>query len=206
MEDNKFVLSNFYNNYTLNIFSDGSYKNGISTYGIIALEKDFIVNGQVVKTDDINNINLVELKAIRASLSMARSYLGKYKYINIFSDSKTSVAKVLKYYNSTKNTTNQTLLQIKEIYKLIDACPDTLVTIYYTPGHVSSSRRGIKESHNKFMNNNNLESCDVKLIKYLARGNDLVDRSCTMYRKYNYADKTICPINLLGGEENDQIQ
>lgn len=197
--NNKFILSNFYNNYTLNIFSDGSYKNGISTYGIIALEKDNIVNSQVVRTDDINNINLVELKGIRASLSMARSYLGKYKYINIFSDSKTSVAKVLKYCNSSKNTTNQTLLQIKEIYKLIEVDNTTIVTIYYTPGHVSPNKKGIRESHEKFLNNNDLDSCDIKLIKYLARGNDLVDRSCTMYRKYNYADKTICPINLIGG-------
>ena len=200
----EFILENFYNDYTLNIFSDGSYNKsynkGSSVYGVIALNKDNIINSQVVKTDDIN-INMAELKGIRASLSMAREYLSCYKYINIFSDSKTSIDKVLKFYNNpNKETSNQVIKEIREVYKYIDEVPDKIVTIYYIPGHVDPSfyRRSFNNSIEKFKKNNNINDCDPRLFSYIARGNDLVDRMCTMYRKYNYnTKKAICPINLL---------
>jgi len=200
----EFILENFYNDYTLNIFCDGSYNksynSGSSVYGVIALNKDTIINSQIVKTDD-TNINIAELKGIRTSLSMARGYLNNYKYINIFSDSKTSIDKVLKFYNNpNKETTNQTIKQIREIYKYIDENKNCIVTIYYTPGHTmpSYSRRSFNMSIEKFKKNNNIDNCDNKLFSYFARGNDLVDRMCTMYRKYNYnTQKIISPIDII---------
>jgi len=200
----EYKLENFYNDYTLNIFSDGSYNKsynkGSSVYGVIAINKDYIVNSQVVKTDD-TNINMAELKGIRSSLSMARSYLNIYKYINIFSDSKTSIDKVLKFYNNpNKDTSNQVIKQIREIYKYIDENKNTIVTILYCPSHVDPSffRRSFNSSIEKFKKNNNIDKCDTRLFSYIARGNDLVDRLCTMYRKYDYnSQKTICPMDII---------
>ena len=132
---------------------------------------------------------------------MARSYLNFYSYINIFSDSKTSIDKVLKFYlNPDKNTTNQTIKQIREIYNYIDQNKNCIVTIYYTPSHIVPPyyMRTFNAAIEKFKKNNDTDSCEAKLFRYLARGNDLVDRMCTMYRKYNYnSEKTVCPIDII---------
>lgn len=202
-------LSQFYNDETLNIFSDASFVNGYynkdnrsgkGCYCCIAVCKDDIID-QRISISSHSTVPESELKGVRNSLSFANIYRPYYKYINIFSDSLYSINAINNYardcsrYNSETPNINL-ILEIHNIYRLIQDDPNCMVTLYHQSGHISTNNlNGMREAAAKFMRFNNFRGQnDVNFIRYISTYNNMVDNISRDYLHKHINDEAIEPI------------
>ena len=91
----------FFNNETLNCFSDASMrkmgKNHLaSCAGSVIICKDTIIN-EMFRVNSESTVPAAELRGIRNTLSLALMYMGQFRVINIFSDSQISIFAIRDY-------------------------------------------------------------------------------------------------------------
>lgn len=190
-------LSQFYNDDTLNIFSDASFIGGFydnkksgkgkGCYCCIAVCKDNIIDEQIAISSH-STVPESELKGIRRALSFANQYKSQYKFINIFSDSLYSVNAINHYarecYRYSADTANINLiLETYHIYRELLDYPNCMVTIFHQSGHIAtSSLNSVKEAGAKFMRFNNFRGQnDLNFIRYISTYNDKVDNLSRSY-------------------------
>ena len=210
-------LSQFYNDETLNIFSDASFISGYydpnrtgrgkGCYCCLAVCKDQEIDQQIVISSH-STVPESELKGIRRALSFANQYKTQYKYINIFSDSLYSVNAINHYsrecYRYSPDTANINLiLETHYIYRELLDYPNCLVTIYHQSGHIATSNlNSIREAGAKFMRFNNFRGQnDLNFIRYISTYNDKVDNLSRSYlhrhRDVEIEEPIIFSTNLL---------
>ena len=190
-------LNQFYNDDTLNIFSDASFIPGYyndkdrtigkGCYSCIATCKDKIIDQRTV-ISSFTTVPESELKGIRNSLSFANIYRRQYKYINIFSDSLYSINAIKNYakncYKYSSETANINLImEIHELYTILEDDPNCMITLYHQSGHISTNNFNMmREAAAKFMRFNNLRGHnDVNFIRYISNYNNTVDNDSRLY-------------------------
>lgn len=209
-------LSEFYNQYTLNIFSDASIINsGDNTtgcYGVACVVGDTMIDSCYHITSHTTNNNS-EIKGIRTALSFANKWKTSFKYINIFSDSKISIDGLREYifkwrYNPEDNllysslgkpVANQSIfIECFQIMVILASYPDCIVRFYHQNGHVKNSYNELKKAAATFSKSNNIYGViDINLIRYLATYNNLVDiTSRSILRREGIQTEYIDPITF----------
>lgn len=212
------LLEEFYNSDTLNIFSDASIiydeKNNKCTgcYGVVCVTRDTIIDQCYHLVSDTTNNNS-EIKGIRAALSFANIYRGRFKYINIFSDSKISIDGLRDYiyrwsynpkdgllYTSTgKPAANQAIfIECNQMMNILGADPYTMFCLYHQNGHINDSYRDLCRAANTFSRSNNIYGkVDINLIRYISTYNDIVDKTSRSILKRNgHQDGYMDPIQF----------
>ena len=131
-------LSQFYNDDTLNIFSDASFIGGFydnrqtgkgkGCYCCIAVCKDQIIDQQIAISSH-STVPESELKGIRRALSFANQYKSQYKFINIFSDSLYSVNAINHYHLLFNNILNEYFI-IRPYFKFFILIILIIIQIY----------------------------------------------------------------------------
>ena len=213
-------LSAIYNPYTLNIFSDASYKGHTTNnaaYAVACICQDTLID-EISRPSSNGSIVTAEGKGIRTALSMANKYKNQYKSINIFSDSEISVRAIKEYiYNwyydpkrhALINTSNK-VAKNQDIYlecmNLLDllGLSNCLVKVYHVKGHVSNNYNDISAAAGTFIRENNIKShIDLNIIRYICCYNDYVDKLASQTRiKYNRDKNTFNnPIKFVATEK-----
>lgn len=201
-----FILQNFVNDYTVNIFCDASMHNTDGCYGAIVFR-----NGQVLESiyrvcKDTTNNN-AEIKAIRLSVYLALKYkLAGIPVINIFSDSQISVYgirdRIYRYrvWGDQLMTANNTPVANQSIFiEIVRLFVDynlTNVYIYHQKGHVKINNiESLLNAKRVFKNSNGVkEDVSLGFIEYISMGNDMVDvRTGKELYKFK-GDKCVDPI------------
>ena len=202
------LLSQFYNENTLNIFSDASIigKTGNQTgcYGVVAVVEDNIIDSTYRLVSNTTNNNS-EVKGIRAALDLAIKYKDNYKFINIFSDSLISVNGLREYIFNWKYNESDGLLYSSmnkpvvnqevfiEARNMLDILEKSkcIIRIYHQSGHVSNAYSDIVEAGECFKKCNNINAnIDLNLIRYISVWNNYVDNTSRGLLKRNKKNKT----------------
>ena len=150
-------IAQFYNENTLNIFSDASMFSQLGCYGVVAVVKDNIIDStyRLVSNTTSNNS---EIKGIRAALDLALKYKDRFQFINIFSDSLISVNGLRDYIYNWKYNKNDGLLystakkpvanqeifiEAHRILNILEAAP-CIIHLYHQAGHVDKNYNCIR--------------------------------------------------------------
>ena len=192
-------LSDIYNPYTLNIFSDASTRvcrggRTAGCYGVIAVCMDNIIYSYYRIHSDTTS-NAEEARGVAGALSLALSYRYNFKNINIFSDSKISIIGIRdfasKWYYEDNNlyrkkygsalVSNQNIFT--EMYmSAIELLKTNQLGLYHIKGHVNLEAhaktldRQIHNAYNVFMRENKMyNQFDMNIIRYLCTYNSFVD-------------------------------
>jgi ribonuclease HI len=198
------TLESICNKETLNIFTDTSTLPNIndSCYGAIALCCNTIIDKDF-RCCNKTTVSLGELRGLRLGIEIGAKQRTKYKTINIFSDSSTTVKTFNEWlynwkvkgevlYSKQKSPViNQSM--IIEIMKTINFYNFNNLHIYHTKGHVVlSDINSLKHSAKLFKTQNGID-IDLDCARYLAKYNDKVDKNCKyrvkstiMTNGYNY--------------------
>ena len=203
-------LSQFYNDETLNIFSDASFvggyyndrRTGKGCYCCIAVCKDNIIDERVVISSN-STVPESELKGVRNSLSFANTYKSQFKYINIFSDSLYSINAINHYardcYKYNSETANINLiLEVYSIYKELQEYPNCMVTLYHQSGHIATNNlNNLREAASKFMRYNNYRGQnDINFMRYISNYNNIVDNRSRNYLKQHMEQEIFEPVKF----------
>lgn len=187
-----FVLENFLNDYTINIFCDASIQNGKPTngcYGAIAYLNGKEIDSECkVCTDTTNNNS--EIKALRLGVCLALKFkLSGIPVINIFSDSQISVFGIRdRIYNWRMNRqgkligSNKTEIANQDIFieimrMMVDNEMNN-IAFYHQKGHVNTNNNDdlLNAMHVFQASNNVREDIDVRFIKFISDMNNVVDK------------------------------
>lgn len=185
-------LYDIYNDYTLNIFCDGSYyKNkNFGAYSAIGVCKDTIIDIST-KASYGNSSGYEEIKALRLGLFMA-NHLKDFKYINIFSDSKYAIDCVTNYiynwrYDNNKESFITSSGQIAKYQDIIYETAMLLISVskkkdicnvIFQPSHVTNKYKSILDACESFKIHNNINcKIDIDLIRYISNWNDYADKT-----------------------------
>ena len=198
----------FYNDNTLNIFSDasiiGNADNFTGCYGAVAVVGDDIIDQTYRLVSNTTNNNS-EIKGIRGALFLAHKYRNTYKNINIFSDSLISINGLRSYiYNwkikngelysisTGRKIANQNIfIECHNLLKELENAP-CIITLYHQSGHVDSSYRAIVSACKSFNYNNNIRGkIDLNFIRYISTWNNHVDSNSRSMLKRNRNNKNI---------------
>lgn len=196
-------LSQFYNENTLNIFSDASMhgKKGKQTgcYAAVAVVKDDIIDFtyRLVSNSTSNNS---EIKGVRAALDIALRYKDKYEFINIFCDSLISINGLRSYIYNWKYNKNDGLLYTamgrpasnQEIFieahrmlNELEVAP-CIIKLWHQAGHVDNGYTCIQKAADTFKRINNIYGkIDYNLIRYISVWNNYVDNTSRSLLKRN---------------------
>lgn len=203
------TLPEYYNPYTLNIFSDASFgikgkKRG--AYAVVCVCCDTIIDEFRAFCGD-HTIVVSETRGIRRALDMGLRYSSQYQYINIFSDSQLSIQSIRDFiyhwkYNEKKkcflNTNgaivhNQGLiLECNQLYSVL--CQRTHTQLLHQKGHVDSGYSEIVNAVDVFKKSNYVNgNIDLNFIRYISTWNNYVDDKATKKLKndrsrYSYND------------------
>ena len=183
----------FFNDETVNIFTDASIIKTISGETIGCAGNNIIIGntimGQprmIIRNSTNNNS---EITAIYMAVINALMYKNIYKCINIFSDSKICIFGLREWiYNWIKNSTpdgilissqgkpvaNQDII-LRIIYFIIDH--DLHVNFYHINGHVNVNNPDqLLSARETFKTSNNIKhEVDLELIRKIEIANDAVD-------------------------------
>ena len=204
------TLSQFYNDDTLNIFSDASMMTDKSTnisygcYGAVCVIKDTIIDMQYFVRSN-TTVNECEISGIKLALAFADKYKYQFKFINIFSDSLISVKGLKEYIYNWKldKKTNQLIsstgsvvanqnifIEAYEMYvNLLFFNPN--IRIWHQSGHIDDRTKSITSAAIKFGQFNKFNgSIDLNFIKYISNYNNFIDRTTREYL-YKY-DRSMC--------------
>lgn len=189
------TINRFHNVNTLNIFSDasicGKSGNFFGCYGAIAVVQDTIIDQTYRLVSDTTNNNS-EIKGIRAALDLALKYSNSYKYINIFSDSLTSINGLKSYiygweinkedgllYNKTnKLVSNQAIFveSFRMLHELKKA--PSIIRLWHQAGHIDNGFNSIIKGANVFRKSNSIVgNIDLNFIRYISAWNNHVDNN-----------------------------
>ena len=115
-------LSQFYNESTLNLFCDGSYKNNLQFggYGVVGVRKDTILDTNM-KASYGNSSGYMELKALRLASSMANCFK-EYPYVNIFCDNVYAIDAISKYIYTWYYDTNREAFSYQNLKRRTQKC------------------------------------------------------------------------------------
>lgn len=187
------LLSQFYNDDTLNIFCDASItgKYGCQTgcYGSVAVCKDEIIDSRY-KMVSFTTSNNSEIKGLRASLDLALIYKDKYNFINLFSDSQVSVYGLTNYIyhwklkDGTLYTTMNKPVSSQEIFieahqmlKELEQSP-CIIRIFHQPAHVDNGFNALHNATNSFKKFNDIKGkIDMNFMRYICTWNNYVDNT-----------------------------
>lgn len=187
----------FYNPYTLNIFSDASMLNEKhqsigGCYGAVAVTEDRVIESVYKFAKGATNNNC-EIKGLRSALRLANRYKDNYRVINIFGDSDISISGLTTYIHSWKYVPEEQMLYTKatnkpaanqevfiEAFHLLDHMIKSgyNINIYHIKGHTDNSPNSIQKATITFCKLNNIPrgvKVDINLIAYLCTYNNLVD-------------------------------
>ena len=193
---------NFFNNYTLNIFSDASILapkekvSGMRTKGCagaIAVVNDeappkSIISSSTRLLSDTTN-NEAEITAISLALDLAVQYKNNFLNINIFSDSKISIFALREWiFNWVRRTPAGSPLMgvsgdivanqgkiLACIYKILEN--NLSIRLYHQYGHVNTNLpHKLEEAKDSFIKVNNLmDDIDIDVIKSISEFNGYID-------------------------------
>lgn len=217
-------LKDFYNKYTLNIFSDASIlgkgKTCTGCYGVVCVFEDTLVDSCYHIVSHTTN-NDSELKGIRTALSFANKYKDQFKYINIFSDSKISIDGLRYYiynwkynskngllYTSTgKPAANQSLfIECNQLLNLLGEYPYCVIKLFHQNGHVGNTYNELKRSANTFASSNNIYQVDLNLMRYISTYNNIVDiTSRKILRSKGICEDYVDPLSFGTNEKIHRI-
>ena len=188
-------ISQFYNDNTINIFSDASIigrtKKFTGCYGVIAVVEDNIIDQRYRIVSNTTN-NDSEIKGIRAAFDIAMKYKDIYPYINIFSDSLISINGIRKYiydwklnpsdgmlYNkSNKKVANQAIFI--ENYTILKELEESssIISLYHQPAHVDNNYNSLIKAADSFKKSNTIiGNIDLNFIRYICTWNNYVDNT-----------------------------
>lgn len=208
-------LTDFYNDHTLNIFSDasmGKYNGkGIGCYGVAAVTKDNIIETCYRIVSEATS-NESEIKGVRKAISLANKYKNNFKNINIFCDSLYSIYGLINYiykwkynpddhmlYTSSGQVAANQSVFIEAHQMLMDLCSSPVsIHIYHQSGHVDSSFKNIKEATDSFCKFNNFwGKVDYNFIRYISTYNNYVDNTSRSYlRSSDFAPYRMDPVEF----------
>ena len=204
MNDFGVELSQFYNDNTLNIFSDASIDKNSGCFGVVAVIGDNIIDTRYRLISDTTSNNS-EIKGIRSAIDIALKYRDKFQYINIFSDSLISINGLREYiyswkynektgllYNSTrKPVANQSIfIEAKSMLNLLEESK-SIISIYHQSGHVSNNYNSILKAGDCFKKYNHINGkIDLNLIRYISVLNNYVDHTSRSILKQNRKNTT----------------
>lgn len=213
----KLSLSMIYNEDTLNIFSDASFKpfpelvsyRGREKYGkgcycVMAVNGDDILEKEC-RICSNSTVHSSELKGIRKALSIANGYKHQYRRINIFSDSLTSIQLIRKRVIEGKESIDlphkdrSAVIQIYYLYMELALDPHCIVTLYHNSGHMETQNlESMIIMAQKFKKFNNLkDKVDLNLVRYIARYNCLVDTISRDYLLHNKEKECEDPLEFI---------
>ena len=194
-------ISDFYNPYTLNIFSDASMKNtkngkDYECYGAICVCQDRIIDHFYIPVEH-ESINHCEISGVRLALSFADKYKFQFKNINIFSDSLFSIKGLTEYIytwkfdesvNSLRSTSSNKIvsqqsifIECKNILDNIYLCNPN-IKLYHQSGHVSNTEDSIIQAAEKFREFNDFYGLiDINFIAYISKYNNKIDKTTRSY-------------------------
>ena len=196
----KLYFDFFFNQETLNIFTDASVKTlqdgtVLSCPGSICVVTDDKGNTYRLEEDfDERNVvigstnNDGEIRAILLGIYYAIKYKNKFNYINLFSDSNTCIQGIsdwiFKWINNMKkgimyNSSNKPVANQDNICSIINTIIENNINInfYHQKGHVKNNDKGHDICFNDFLCTNGIEmSMEIDLIKCISFYNDYVDK------------------------------
>ena len=198
-------LDLFFNDETLNIFSDASTKKYFDTMsacsGAVAVCKNDIVD-QLYEVNSLCTVPAAELRGIRNSLTIALANRNKYRVINLFSDSQIALFGLRDwiyrwYYNPTEEqfylrnhvVKNQNIMI--ECFLLLEELRRTnIVNLFHQSAHVEGNYNAIREALVKFKKFNGITGkVDYNFIRYISIWNSHVDNnSRSIIRRTNTID------------------
>ena len=198
-------LDLFFNNDTLNIFSDASTKKAgnymAACSGAVAVCKNDLID-ELYMIDSQTTVPAAELKGIRNSLTIALANRNKYRVINLFSDSQIALFGLREwiyrwYYNPTeeqfyhKNNPPKNQAIIIECFRMLEDLRQTnIVNLFHQSAHVEGNHDAIKKALDKFRRFNGVTGkIDYNFIRYICIWNDNVDgKTRSMVRSINTVD------------------
>ena len=210
----RIILSSVFNKETLNIFSDASIlKTNDNTYGCfgaICVVEDEIIDYQYMVKEQ-TTVNECEILGILLSLNFANRYKGRFKFINIFSDSLLSVKGLTEYiygwkynnyclYNSNHEAVaNQSMfIEAYELYQnLLLQSPN--IKLFWQAAHMNiQSSKDLCTATNKFKQYNHYYgNVDLNFIRYISQYNNFVDNATRQYlKRYEQPIYTVNPIKF----------
>lgn len=210
--NNTFELADFYNKYTLNLFSDASIlknKNKFTgCYESVAVVEDTIIDSEYrIATD--TTVNESEIKGIRLSLSLAVKYFNQFERINVFSDSQISIFGLRDYiynwrcknntlYSSLKKPVKNQSIFIECFNIMKDFQLFSKVSLLHQSGHVTNNYYDLQSAANTFRASNRIpQDIDINLIRYISTYNNFVDNdSRTRLRMFDKSKQFFDPISF----------
>lgn len=196
-------LSQFYNENTLNIFSDASMlgNNGKQTgcYAAVAVVMDEKIDSTYRLVSDSTSNNS-EIKGVRAAIDIANKYKDRYKFINILCDNLISINGLREYiykwrYDEIDNVmrtstgkvaSNQEIfIEAHRMLVELEQSP-CIIKLWHQSGHVTGGFESINTAANSFAKMNGISGrVDLNLIRYLSEWNNYVDQTSRSLLKRN---------------------
>ena len=226
-----FTLANFYNPYTLNIFTDTStIKVGkrkkpiwVSGFGALAINGDNIIEA-VTRINTDCPINKGEIRGIKLGICLALKY-NQFSNINIFSDSQISVLGIRdRIFNYVSGCRNHEMVLYKKVggsinimqnqddyLEIIDLVirNQLRINFWHVKAHVNTRNyKDLEMAARVFQSSNNIrDSVDINLINYISCNNNKIDSICK--KALNERDKSdyiFSPISFKANYFNQSIQ
>lgn len=208
-------IEQFYNDRTLNIFTDGSsirQKGG--SFCAVAVVKDNIIE-ECCQTSNVNSA-AAELQGLRKGLDIAWRHIYEFDFINIISDSAFAVnliregiykwrynAKLDTLVNASNQVSPQShlIFEVFEIYKSL--CTIKHIELLHTKAHVNANDVGyIKEATLNFKRINKVDGdVDFNLIRYLSNWNAYADNKAYTLTKRSTKINQFDPIRFYYGKK-----
>lgn len=180
-------LSDFDNDYTINIFSDASMSGKIGCYGVIIVHARNIIYQNCVVMDQMTN-NRAEILGVREAIMNAINLRGNFPVINVFSDSQISIAGIrdrILNWSLDKNGLicgyNGTTIASQDIFfeTLLMMVENQFVpNLWHQMGHVVTyNKQSLFKALHVFMASNGIrDNVDTSLIRYISNYNNYIDK------------------------------